>query len=35
VRLDGRLATVLPAASALAIVVVGFVLTAQAVPNVV
>jgi nickel/cobalt transporter (NicO) family protein len=34
-RLDGRLATVLPAASALAIVAVGFVLTAQAVPNVV
>jgi len=34
-RLDGRLATVLPAASALAIVVVGCVLTAQAVPGVV
>jgi nickel/cobalt transporter (NicO) family protein len=35
VRLDGRLATVLPAMSALAIVVVGCVLTAQAVPSVV
>jgi nickel/cobalt transporter (NicO) family protein len=34
-RLDGRLATLLPAASALAIVVVGCVLTAQAVPGVV
>lgn len=35
VRLDGRLATVLPAGSALAIVIVGCVLTAQAVPGVV
>jgi nickel/cobalt transporter (NicO) family protein len=34
-RADGRLATVLPAASALAIVVVGCVLTARAVPGVV
>jgi nickel/cobalt transporter (NicO) family protein len=34
-RADGRLATVLPAASALAIVIVGCVLTAQAVPGVV
>jgi nickel/cobalt transporter (NicO) family protein len=34
-RMTGRLATVLPAASALAIVVVGFVLTARAVPGVV
>jgi nickel/cobalt transporter (NicO) family protein len=34
-RADGRLATVLPAASALAIVVVGCVLTAKAVPGVV
>jgi nickel/cobalt transporter (NicO) family protein len=34
-RGDGRVATVLPAASALAIVVVGFVLTAQAVPGIV
>jgi nickel/cobalt exporter len=31
-RLEGRLATALPAASALAIVIVGCVLTAQAVP---
>ena len=34
-RADGRVATVLPAASALAIVIVGCVLTAQAVPGVV
>jgi nickel/cobalt transporter (NicO) family protein len=34
-RMTGRLATVLPAASALAIVLVGFVLTARAVPGVV
>jgi nickel/cobalt transporter (NicO) family protein len=34
-RLNGRLATALPAASALAIVVVGCVLTARAVPGVV
>ena len=34
-RGDGRAATVLPAASALAIVLVGFVLTAQAVPGIV
>ena len=34
-RLDGRLAAMLPAASALAIVIVGCVLTAQAVPGVV
>jgi nickel/cobalt transporter (NicO) family protein len=34
-RADGRLATVVPAASALVIVVVGCVLTAQAVPGVV
>jgi nickel/cobalt transporter (NicO) family protein len=34
-RADGRLATVLPAASALAIVIVGCVLTAKAVPGVV
>ena len=34
-RMDGRLAAMLPAASALAIVVVGCVLTAQAVPGVV
>ncbi|HVD58211.1 MAG TPA: sulfite exporter TauE/SafE family protein [Thermoleophilaceae bacterium] len=34
-RMDGRLAAMLPAASALAIVIVGFVLTAQAVPGVV
>jgi nickel/cobalt transporter (NicO) family protein len=34
-RGDGRVATVLPAVSALAIVVVGFVLTAQAVPGIV
>ena len=35
VRMDGRLAGALPAASALVIVAVGCVLTAQAVPNVV
>ena len=34
-RMDGRLAAMLPAASALAIVIVGCVLTAQAVPRVV
>jgi nickel/cobalt transporter (NicO) family protein len=34
-RMDGRLAAMLPAASALAIVIVGCVLTAQAVPGVV
>ena len=34
-RLTGRLATALPAASALAIVVVGCLLTARAVPGVV
>ena len=34
-RADGRLATALPAASALAIVIVGCVLTAKAVPGVV
>ena len=34
-RMDGRLAAMLPAASALAIVAVGCVLTAQAVPGVV
>jgi nickel/cobalt transporter (NicO) family protein len=34
-RMTGRLATVLPPASALAIVLVGFVLTARAVPGVV
>lgn len=34
-RLDGRVATALPAASALAIVIVGCVLTAQAVPGLV
>jgi nickel/cobalt transporter (NicO) family protein len=34
-RLDGRLATAVPAASALVIVVVGFVLTARALPGVV
>jgi nickel/cobalt transporter (NicO) family protein len=34
-RADGRFATVLPAASALAILIVGCVLTAQAVPGVV
>ena len=34
-RVDGRLAAILPAASALAIVIVGCVLTAQAVPGVV
>lgn len=34
-RLDGRFATVMPAVSALAIVIVGCVLTAQAVPGVV
>ena len=34
-QLDGRWATVMPAASALAIVVVGCVLTARAVPGVV
>jgi nickel/cobalt exporter len=34
-RADGRVATVVPAASALAIVIVGCVLTAQAVPGVV
>jgi nickel/cobalt exporter len=34
-HLTGRLATVLPAVSALAIVLVGFVLTARAVPGVV
>jgi nickel/cobalt transporter (NicO) family protein len=34
-RADGRVATILPAASALAIVIVGCVLTAQAVPGVV
>ena len=34
-RLDGRLATALPAVSALAIVAVGFVLTARALPGVV
>ena len=33
--LDGRMAAVLPAASALVIVIVGFVLTARAVPGVV
>ena len=35
IRMDGRLAGALPAASALAIVVVGCILTAQAVPGVV
>ena len=35
VQLDGRWATVMPAASALAIVVVGCVLTARAVPGVI
>jgi ABC-type nickel/cobalt efflux system permease component RcnA len=35
VRMDGRMAAVLPAASALVIVIVGFVLTARAVPGVV
>jgi nickel/cobalt exporter len=34
-RMDGRIAAILPAASALAIVVVGCILTAQAVPGVV
>jgi ABC-type nickel/cobalt efflux system permease component RcnA len=34
-RMNGRLAAMLPAASALAIVIVGCVLTAQAVPGVV
>ena len=34
-RMDGRMAAVLPAASALVIVIVGFVLTARAVPGVV
>jgi nickel/cobalt transporter (NicO) family protein len=34
-RMDGRLAAMLPAASALVIVIVGCVLTAQAVPGVV
>jgi nickel/cobalt exporter len=34
-RLTGRVAAVLPAVSALAIVVVGFLLTARAVPGVV
>jgi nickel/cobalt exporter len=34
-RMDGRMAAILPAASALAIVVVGCILTAQAVPGVV